>query len=123
MRSYILLVDDNEDLSNNLKLVLEMEGFQVQTVSSVREALQAIEHEMPGLILADILMPGQNGYDLLCAVKSNGGAARVPFIFLSALTAPEDINRGRKLGADGYITKPFAIGDLLVVIHRYMKQG
>ncbi len=121
MRSYILLVDDNDDLANNLKLVLEMEGFQAQAASSVSEALQAIEHEVPGLILADIVMPGQSGYDLLCAVKSKVDTAHVPFVFLSALTAPEDINRGRKLGADGYVTKPFAIRDLLAVIRRYAK--
>src|SRR5262245_36502315 len=113
MQSYILLVDDNDDLSDNLKLILEMEGFKVRTVSGSAAALQLLNEELPSLILADIVMPGANGYELFRAVKANRVWASVPFVFLSALTTSEDINRGLRLGANGYITKPFTISDLL----------
>jgi DNA-binding response OmpR family regulator len=118
MQSYILLVDDNDDLADNLKLILEMEGFRVRSVSGSAAALQLMHEELPGLILADIVMPGANGYELFRQVKSNRAWASVPFVFLSALTTSEDINRGLKLGANGYITKPFSIGDLLATINR-----
>ena len=119
--SYILLVDDNDDLMENLKLILEMEGYQVMAVSSSMAALQLIEQSAPALILADVVMAGLNGYDLCQQVKLNKGSAQVPFVFLSALTTPDDIDRARVLGADDYVTKPFAIQDLLAVIHRYVE--
>jgi len=118
--SYILLVDDNDDLMENLKLILEMEGYPVKAVSSSVDALQVIDQGIPSLILADVVMAGVNGYDLCQQVKMNTDCAEVPFIFLSALTTPDDIDRGRNLGADDYVTKPFAIQDLLAVIHRYL---
>src|ERR1051326_6275476 len=118
--SYILLVDDNDDLMENLKLILEMEGYPVQAVSSSADALDIIDQGTPSLILADVVMAGLNGYDLCQQVKMNADCADVPFIFLSALTTPDDIDRGRNLGADEYVTKPFAIQDLLAIVHRYL---
>jgi DNA-binding response OmpR family regulator len=120
MASYILLVDDNSDLSDNLKLILELEGLQVRVASSGNDALSTIEEELPSLIVADVVMPGTNGYDLFKEVKANPACASIPFIFLSALTTAEDINRGLKMGADAYITKPFVIADLLTTIHHYL---
>jgi DNA-binding response OmpR family regulator len=120
MQPYILLVDDNDDLSDNLKLILEMEGFKVRAVSGGAAALQTMKEELPDLILADVVMPGTNGYELFRQIKTNGVWAAVPFVFLSALTTVQDIDRGLRLGANGYITKPFTIGELLATIHRYL---
>jgi DNA-binding response OmpR family regulator len=120
MQPYILLVDDNDDLTDNLKLVLELEGFTVRTGSSVTAALKMMNEALPGLILADIVMPGTNGYQFFRQIKANRAWASVPFIFLSALTTAEDIDRGLGLGAHDYITKPFAIGELLATINRYL---
>lgn len=117
---YILLVDDNDDLTDNLRLILEMEGYRVRTVSSSIAALEVIRQETPALIVADVLMPGPSGYEFFKFVKANAASAATPFIFLSALTTPEDVNRGLALGADEYITKPFTISDLLAVIRRYL---
>jgi DNA-binding response OmpR family regulator len=120
MSSYILLVDDNLDLSDNLKLILEMEGYRVQAVPGVRPAIEAMQRELPRLIIADVVMPGANGYDLFQEVKANATWATIPFIFLSAMTTPEDVHRGLQLGADDYVTKPFAIVDLLATIRRHL---
>jgi len=120
MPSYILLVDDNLDLSDNLKLILEMEGYTVQAAMSVQSAIEAIHHELPRLIIADIVMPGASGYDFFKEVKENPTWATIPFIFVSALTTAEDVDRGLQLGADDYVTKPFAIVDLLAAIRRQL---
>ncbi len=119
-KMYILLVDDNDELSDNLRLVLEIEGFQVCAVSSVSAAVKVIKQEVPGLILADVVMPGQNGFDLFQMVRANHETAHVPFIFLSAAATSEDLDRYHQLGADGYITKPFALNDLLTIVRRYI---
>jgi DNA-binding response OmpR family regulator len=120
MNSFILLVDDNDDLTDNLKLILEMEGFEVRAVSCVDDALAVIEERIPALIVADVLMTGVNGFDLLERVKADDALANVPFIFMSALATPQDIEKGLELGADGYVTKPFAIDDLLKIIRSYL---
>jgi DNA-binding response OmpR family regulator len=120
MSSYILLVDDNLDLSDNLKLILELEGYRVEAVPGARPAIEAIRRELPCLIVADVVMPGANGYDFFREVKANATWATIPFIFLSAMTTPEDIHRGLALGADDYVTKPFAIVDLLAIIRRHL---
>jgi DNA-binding response OmpR family regulator len=121
MPNFILLVDDNDDLTDNLKLILEMEGFEVRAVSCVDDALEVIEERIPALIVADVLMTGVNGFDLFERVKANDQMTHVPFVFMSALATPQDIERGMQLGADGYVTKPFAIGDLLEIIRRYIQ--
>jgi DNA-binding response OmpR family regulator len=120
MQSYILLVDDNDDLSDNLKLILELEGFQVQAVAGGEAALQVMAEQMPALILADVVMPETNGYDFFKQVKANRAWASLPFIFLSALTTADEVKRGLKLGANAYITKPFTIAELLAVIHQFV---
>ncbi|MEP7286810.1 MAG: response regulator [Chloroflexota bacterium] len=123
MGAYILLVDDNKDLTDNLKLVLEMEGFGVRTVSSGAEAIAAIREEVPVLIVADIVMKGVNGYDLFQSVKANQLTVEIPFIFLSARTTPDDVGHGLKLGADAYVTKPFAVEELISIVHRFVRRG
>jgi DNA-binding response OmpR family regulator len=121
MQPYILLVDDNDDLADNLKLILGLEGIIVQIASDYTEALSALSDELPSLILADVRIPGASGYDFFRDVKAQPNWAGIPFVFLSALTSTEDVDRGLSLGANGYITKPFAIDDLLDVIHQYLR--
>jgi DNA-binding response OmpR family regulator len=116
---YILLVDDNDEISDNLRLVLEIEGFQVRTVPCVSDAVQQIKQELPGLILADVVMPDQDGYDLFRMLRTDRKTTDVPFIFLSAAASAADLERYRKLGAE-YITKPFALENLLAMVRRYI---
>jgi DNA-binding response OmpR family regulator len=121
MQPYILLVDDNDDLADNLKLILGMEGIIVRIASDYEQALSALSEELPSLILADVRIPGASGYDFFKDVKSEPNWSAIPFVFVSALTSSEDVDRGMSLGANGYITKPFAIDDLLDVIHQYLR--
>jgi DNA-binding response OmpR family regulator len=120
MQSYILLVDDNDDLADNLKLILGLEGIIVRTASDYDQALHTLSEELPALILADVRIPGASGYDFFKDVKAEPVWADIPFVFLSALTTAEDVDRGMSLGANGYITKPFAIDVLLDVINQYL---
>jgi DNA-binding response OmpR family regulator len=120
MQPYILLLDDNDDLVNNLKVLLEMEGYTVCTSLDVPNALQMINKEKPGLIVADIKIPGMDGFEFFKTLKADRNLARIPFVFLSALTSVEDVHRGMTLGANDYITKPFNIEQFLAVIRRYL---
>jgi len=96
--------------------ILEGEGFEVLTVSDGEEALRAMETFRPDLILADIMMPRMDGYALYEAVRARREWVTIPFIFLTAKAEREDILKGKALGAEDYITKPFDPQELVVAI-------
>ena len=85
MRAIILVVDDHPELVDGVKLTLEMEGYQVLAAASGSEALTILERITPDLILADIMMPEMDGYELYERVHSDERWVRVPFIFLTAI--------------------------------------
>ena len=116
MSGIILVVDDNLDLVDGVKLTLEMEGFQVLAAGSGQEALTVLERITPDLILADIMMPNLDGYELYVRVHKDPRWVHVPFIFLTAKTSKEDIRKGKEMGADDYITKPFDPQDLVAAV-------
>ncbi len=118
----ILIVDDNPDLVDGVKLTLEMEGFQVLAGNSGQEALNILERITPDLILADIMMPNMDGYELYDRVHNDPRWVYVPFIFLTAKTSNEDIVKGKEMGVDDYITKPFDPQQLVATVRGKLKR-
>jgi CheY-like chemotaxis protein len=118
MKSLILVVDDNQDILLNIRIALEQNNFEVLTSSNGLDALNILNtlDQSPDVILSDIMMPGMSGYDLFVKVSSIPKWSRIPFIFLSAKSSPEDIRFGKVLGVDDYITKPFEEQDLLAIL-------
>ncbi len=118
MKPLIFIVDDNPDILYNLKLVLEVNSYDVVTANNGREALALLStiDRVPEIIISDILMPELDGYDLFKAVSNNPILNRIPFIFLSARDSPHDVRLGKMLGVDDYLTKPFKEEDLLAII-------
>ncbi|MBN1487833.1 MAG: SUMF1/EgtB/PvdO family nonheme iron enzyme [Anaerolineae bacterium] len=122
MGAIILVVDDNPDLVDGVKLTLEMEGYQVLTATSGEQALDVLGRITPDLILADIMMPGVDGYELYDKVHEDERWVQVPFIFLTAKTNKDDISRGKEMGVDDYITKPFDPQVLVSVVRGRLKR-
>ena len=118
MSSVILSVEDNTDLLFNIKLILELNGYQVITASNGREALELLTglESPPDLILSDIMMPEMDGYDFYISVSKDSRWNTIPFIFLSAKSTIEDIRLAKQMGVDDYIIKPFQEQDLLASI-------
>lgn len=121
-KEIILVVDDNVDLIDGVKTTLEMEGFQVLTAENGAEALTVLERITPDLILADIMMPQMDGYQLYDKVHSDDRWVHVPFIFLTAKSDKYDVRRGKEMGVDDYVTKPFESGDILAAIRGRLKR-
>jgi DNA-binding response OmpR family regulator len=119
----VLVVDDDPHLLNLLDLRLAEQGFDVMLASSAREALTQVEGRRPDIVIADIMMPGMDGYELCERVRANEKLQHIPFIFLSALADTQNKVRGLKLGADDYLTKPFEFHELLarieILLDRY----
>jgi len=112
----ILLVEDSDVLRQGLKSLLEQENYTVITGGNGIEALARMESTIPNLILADILMPEMDGYDLFEAVRSRPEWISIPFIFLTARRERRHILAGKRLGAEDYLLKPISPEDLLTAI-------
>ena len=112
----ILVVEDHESLLAGIQDVLEAEGYTVLTATDGMKALQAMEEMRPDLIVADIMMPRMDGYALYEAVRARPEWVPIPFIFLTAKAEKEDVLKGKDMGAEDYITKPFEHHELLVVV-------
>ncbi len=108
----ILLVEDNDDLRNFMKIQLS-EHYQVRVAQNGEEGLKSAIEIQPELILSDVMMPVMNGLDMLISLKSNAITSHVPVILLSAKQSIESQIAGLEFGADLYIAKPFN-NDLLM---------
>ena len=124
MKSKLLVVEDNEKILFNTKLLLEFNDFEVVSALNGVEALKILSssHEVPDLILCDIMMPEMDGYELFRKVSENPMWARIPFVFVTAKTDPDDIRLAKMLGVDDYIVKPYEEKDLLASINGKIKR-
>ncbi len=104
----VLVVDDTEA---NVDILVDALGelYEVSVAMDGESALEAVAEEPPDIILLDIMMPGMDGYEVCRRLKTEGSAAEIPVIFLSALTEIENKTKGFQLGAVDYITKPFEV--------------
>ena len=114
----ILLIDDNADLLFNVKILFELNGFDVYTASNGIDALTKIYDDKitPSIIVCDIMMPKMDGYDFFKSISLDPNFNSIPFIFLTAKSSSDDVRFGKLLGIDDYLTKPFIEEDLLSVV-------
>ncbi len=103
----ILIVEDSPTQAEQLKYVLENNGYRAVSARSGGEALAYLAARLPALVISDIVMPGMDGFELCRKIKSDTRLRRLPVILLTTLTEPEDILRGLECGADSYIHKPY----------------
>jgi two-component system sensor histidine kinase/response regulator len=112
----IMVVEDDFALLEGIRELLELTDYQVIPAANGVEALELLERHKPDLIVSDIMMPEMDGYEFHSKVREQVDLLTIPFIFLTARGEKVDIRRGKSMGADDYITKPFDDEDLLVAI-------
>lgn len=110
--SKILVIEDEPNLLQAMKNILLLEGFEVLTAADGDEGLKVLHSDTPSLILCDIMMPKMSGYEVIKEVKADPKTSTIPFVFLSAKSENEDVQKGLALGADNYLTKPFQFDEL-----------
>lgn len=115
-KGYILVVEDHQLLLEAIQDLLQVAGYEVAIANNGFAALDVINKRPPDLILSDITMPQMDGYALYQKVRENSSWVRIPFIFLTARGERTDVLRGKALGVEDYIVKPFDTEDLLVAI-------
>ncbi len=119
----ILLIEDDEDISDLIKLQGEIAGYKVVVEVDGLNGIRAIAREKPDLILLDIMIPGQSGLDVCRKVKNNPDTKNIPVIMLSAKGEELDIILGLELGADDYVSKPFSPKILFSRIRAVLRRG
>ncbi|HEU5070998.1 MAG TPA: response regulator transcription factor [Verrucomicrobiae bacterium] len=119
----ILIIEDEPEMRRNLATILRLERFQPLTAEHGRAGLELALREKPDLILCDVMMPELDGYGVLKALRENAATRATPFIFLTARGEKPDVRAGMNLGADDYLTKPVAKGDLLNAISSRLKRA
>ena len=111
-RARILVVDDNADMRGYLSRLFG-DCWQIETAPDGIAALECIRQQAPDLVIADVMMPGVDGFALLRAIKTNAATAELPVMLLSARAGEEASAEGLRAGADDYVTKPFTARELL----------
>lgn len=108
MPKKILIVDDEPSIVVPLEFLMKQCGFQVFVARNGEDALKRFSEHTPDLILLDIMLPGQTGFDICQTIRENMGCKTVKIIMLTARSREVDIAKGMAFGANAYITKPFS---------------
>ncbi len=116
-RKTIMVVDDNPDTVTLVKIILEENGYGVQTAYNGLEVFSRLEEQKSDLIILDIMMPQMDGWEVLERLKGTAETSSIPVILLTAKIQQEDALRGYKLEADYYMPKPFTSTHLINVIN------
>ena len=104
----ILIVEDERDILQLVKLYLEKEGYRVSTAATGPDGLKAVRSEHPDLLVLDLMLPGMDGLEICKRLRADQQTAMLPIIMLTAKAEESDTVIGLELGADDYVTKPFS---------------
>jgi len=117
----VLVVDDEDSITQLLSTALRYEGFDVETSATGRGGLTAAESFRPDLVLLDIMLPDLDGFEVQRRLP-NGANGRLPVIFLTARRDTDDRVRGLTVGADDYITKPFSLEEVVARVRAVLRR-
>ena len=115
----VMVIDDSKTIRRTAETLLKKEGFEVITATDGFEALSLIADHQPNLILLDVMMPRLDGYQTCALIKHHRVFRHTPVVMLSSKDGLFDRARGRVVGSDNYITKPFTREELLTVIEQH----
>ena len=119
----ILVVDDNPDNLELVRIVLECAGDQVRTAEDAREAMEALGTWRPDLILVDIQLPEVDGLELTRRLRANPAWRDISIVALTAYAMTKDEENARAAGCDGYITKPIDTRTFVSIVHSHLQRG
>ena len=127
MRDRVLIVEDEKDVREMLRLNLKAGGFDVLEAHNGAEGLAIAKAELPSVVILDLMMPEMSGMEVCRALRRNPATSRIPILMLTAKSTEGDKVAGLEVGADDYVTKPFSPRELLLrvraVARRQQDQG
>ena len=122
-KSRILVVEDNPDNLELVRLLLDTSGYEVLSAEDGLEGFNVARQQNPDLILLDLSMPGMDGWSAARKLKSDPETKHIPLVALTAHTLPGDRRRALEAGCDGYISKPINVASFIMEIDAYLRMG
>jgi DNA-binding response OmpR family regulator len=121
MTARILIVDDDDSIRELLRMHLSNAGYEVRVAEDAIAAGYSVLRDPPDLIISDVNMPHMDGFEFVAALRSDASLASLPVIFLTSMEEGND--RGKELGAVGYLTKPVRADRLLELVAQNVPNG
>ncbi len=118
----VLVVDDNEDNLLLLSFLLEQLGCTIITAADGQTAIDVAQSYQPSLILLDMMLPDFDGLEVLSRLRHNPLTTPIPVIAVTAMARPEDRERILSAGCEEYVTKPYIVDELEILLRRYIQQ-
>ena len=116
----ILIVDDEQDIVESLKFVLEAADYTCYCAYNGEDGLKLAKEIIPDLMILDVMMPKINGYKISRLLKYDNKYKNIPILMITARSQEEDKLIGEETGADEYITKPFDLDDVVDMVNKYL---
>ena len=123
MARNILVVEDDRNISDLIRMYLEKEGFDVRIAYDGGKAVEEYDRQAPDMVLLDIMLPEEDGLSVLKKLRATPRTAKLPVIMLTALGTTEDIVKGLDAGADDYLVKPFSFQELEARIKALLRRN
>ncbi len=121
MAKKILVVEDSATMVSLLKARIEASGFEVIAAADGTDGLAKIKDEKPDLVILDVRMPGMDGFEVCRLAKADPQTKDIPIIFVTTASQQKDLARGKEVGGDGYITKPYDGKLIITEINKLLK--
>lgn len=112
MAKSVLIADDEANISLAIQFLMKRAGYDVRVAEDGEEALEAVRRSPPDLIVLDVMMPKRDGYEVCQSIRSDPELAGVKIVMVSAKGGPIEVEKGKALGADEYLVKPFSTQEL-----------
>jgi len=109
----ILIVEDESNIVESLRFILEQAGFEVEIVSDGKAALSRLRRDRFDAVVLDLMLPGMNGFDVLKAMRADAELASLPVLVLTAKGQAQDRKTAEAIGANAFITKPFSNAEVV----------
>jgi DNA-binding response OmpR family regulator len=121
MSKKVLIVDDEPGIIVALQFLMEQNGYATMVAFSGEEAMEAVAKHHPDLILLDIMLPVVDGFEVCQRIRENPGWNDIRIVLVTALGSDVNVTKGLDLGADAYVTKPFANADLVAKVKELLE--
>jgi DNA-binding response OmpR family regulator len=113
---HVLVVEDEPNIAEAVRFLLSRDGWHVSTHDGAGDVLEVLREGRPDLLVLDVMLPGQSGFDILAAVRADPGMAELPVLMLTAKGQERDRAAAERAGADRFMAKPFANSALLEAV-------
>jgi len=113
MTKRVLLIEDEPNIMEAIRFILQREGWRVATHADGATAMEALARETPDLVVLDVMLPNRSGFDILSDIRADAALAKLPVLMLTAKGQEKDRAQATRLGASRFMTKPFSNQEIL----------